>query len=213
MSADGRLVSRAGTTGATADRGLHELGAGAVLLVPQRAAVPAPLLVFLHGAGGSGAVSLHHVRSAAEAAGVLVLAPSSVGPTWDLLTGHLGPDVAALDAALAQVFALHDVDRVALGGFSDGGSYALSLGLANGDLLPDVIAFSPGFLAPPAQVGAPRVWVSHGTADTVLPVGRCGRRVVAQLTGAGYDVTYEEFAGGHVVPAELVTAALTWWHG
>jgi phospholipase/carboxylesterase len=213
MSADGRLLSRPGTTGSTAGPGLHALRAGAVLLVPDGAPAPAPLLVFLHGAGGNGAGSLHHVRSAAEAAGVLVLAPSSQGSTWDLLTGRLGPDVAALDDALAQVFSLHDVGRVALSGFSDGGSYALSLGLANGDLLTDVIAFSPGFLAPPAQVGVPRVWVSHGTADRVLPVERCGRQVVRTLTGAGYDVTYEEFAGGHVVPTELVTAALAWWLG
>jgi phospholipase/carboxylesterase len=35
---------------------------------------------------------------------------------------------------------------VALGGFSDGASYALSLDLTNGDLFASLIAFSPGFI-------------------------------------------------------------------
>jgi phospholipase/carboxylesterase len=100
---------------------------------------------------------------------------------------------------------------VAFGGFSDGGSYALSLGLANGDLADAVLAFSPGFLAPPGRSGRPRVWISHGADDRVLPVDRCGRRVSAELGAAGYDVAYDEFAGGHVVRPERVTAALDWW--
>lgn len=214
MPASGRLTSRPSSTAtATAEPGLHDLDGDAVLLVPTAPARPAALLVFLHGAGGSGRDALRHVQAAAEAAGVVVLAPTSVGATWDLLTGRLGRDVSAIDRALAHAFALHPVDRVGIGGFSDGASYAVSLGLANGDLAAAVLAFSPGFLAPPAQVGAPRVWVSHGTADAVLPVDPCGRRVVAQLTAAGYDVTYEEFAGGHVVPPHLVAAAFGWWLG
>ena len=99
----------------------------------------------------------------------------------------------------------------ALAGFSDGGSYALSLGVANGDLAEAVLAFSPGFVAAPGRFGRPRFWISHGTDDRVLPVERCGRRVSADLRDDGYDVTYREFAGGHVVTPDLVTAALAWW--
>ncbi|MFP5369951.1 MAG: alpha/beta hydrolase, partial [Actinomycetes bacterium] len=85
------------------------------------------------------------------------------------------------------------------------------LGLANGDLFEAVLAFSPGFVAPPGQEGEPRIWISHGTGDRVLPVDRCGRAVARQLTAAGYDTTYEQFEGGHAVTAELVAAALAWW--
>jgi phospholipase/carboxylesterase len=144
---------------------------------------------------------------------VLVLATSSIARTWDLVAGGLGRDVAVLDAALDQVFGAQPVSRVAIGGFSDGASYALSLGLANGDLLDGVLAFSPGFVAAPAHRGTPRVWISHGTGDRVLPVDRCGRRVSRELAAAGYGVTYEEFDGGHVVPPELVTTALDGWLG
>lgn len=195
--------------------GLHPLSdvglPETALVVPEHGIGPTPLLVFFHGAGGTAAHSLALVQEAAAAAGALVLVPSSVATTWDLLAGGFARDVTALDVALEHVFATCDVDRVALGGFSDGASYALSLGLANGDLSGTLLVLSPGFLAPPSQVGRPRVWVSHGTRDTVLPVERCGRRVVELLRAADYQVQYEEFDGGHVVPPSLVAQALTWW--
>lgn len=195
--------------------GVHELDLGgrtrALLAVPPGEPLPRPLLVFLHGAGGTSAHSLAAVGELAGAAGVLVLAPSSVAATWDLIAGRLGPDVAVLDAALEQVAHRAAVSRTAIGGFSDGASYALSLGLANGDLFDAVLAFSPGFAAPPATTGRPRIWIGHGRQDVVLPVDRCGRRVARSLAAARYDVTYEEFDGGHVVRPDLISAALRWW--
>jgi len=192
-----------------------DLGPGveAAVAVPPEGATARALLVFCHGAGGTAADALRAVGEEALRRGVVVLATSSVGATWDLVAGGLGRDVAVLDAALAQVLDRVPVDRVALGGFSDGGSYAVSLGVANGGLFGEVLAFSPGFLAPPARQGRPRVWLCHGTDDRVLPVDRCGRRVVAQLREAGYDVTYDEFVGGHVVTPDLVGAGLGWWLG
>jgi phospholipase/carboxylesterase len=184
-----------------------------VLLAVPRAEGPSPLLVFFHGAGGSADDALTLIGAAAEQAGVALLAPTSAGRTWDLLTGGLGRDVAVLDAALHEAFGAVPVSRVAVGGFSDGASYALSLGLANGDLFETVLALSPGFAAPPARVGRPRVWLSSGTRDRVLPVDRCGRRVARLLGAEGLDVVYQEFDGGHVVPPGLADAALRAWLG
>lgn len=208
---DGSLSSRpGGPPGPLLPPGRHQLGGGGQLAVGSRSG-PQPLLVFLHGAGGSAADSLARVGGPAGSQGVHVLATTSEAATWDLLAGALGPDVTALDAALAQAYEGLEVARTAIGGFSDGGSYALSLGLANGDLFDAVLAFSPGFAAAPRRQGRPRVWISHGTADRVLPVDRCGRRVARDLTGAGYAVTYDEFDGGHEVPERAVTDALRWW--
>ena len=182
-----------------------------LLLVPPGLGSPAPLLVWFHGAGSHAASSVPVVRQVASAHGLLVLLPSSAGSTWDLLRGGLGPDADALDRALAHVFGTYGVDRVAFSGFSDGASYALSLGLANGELAEAVLAFSPGFCAPPSQTGEPGCWVAHGTADAVLPIDRCGRRVVAQLQRAGYEVHYEEFSGGHVVRQDDLEQSVAWW--
>ena len=215
---EGRLSARPRAPGSPPPPpGLHALDLGtpprgALLYVPlgylpER---PAPLTLMLHGAGGSGAGVLAPLRTWADEAGLLVLAPDSLGPTWDLVREDFGADVARLDVALAQVFSRCAVDpeRLACAGFSDGASYALSLGLTNGDLFTHVLAFSPGFMAPGAAHGRPLIYVSHGTQDRVLPLEKCSRRLVPRLRAAGHEVQYVEFEGPHTVPPERGREAL-----
>jgi predicted esterase len=123
--------------------------------------------------------------------------------------------VVSIDQLLAHVFSVCTVDpaRLAVAGFSDGASYALSLGITNGDLFSSVMAFSPGFAAPGREHGAPRFFISHGTRDEVLPINRTSRRVAPMLDDAGYDVTYLEFDGGHMVPPEIAREAMIWFPG
>jgi phospholipase/carboxylesterase len=188
-----------------------ETGRDGLLYVPREMLEPAPLLVLFHGAGGRAPDLPPHFADAAEARGILLLAPESRGRTWDVIeAGGYGADVAFLDRALEAAFAAFPVDgeRVGICGFSDGASYALSLGLSNGDLFRQVLALSPGFSAPSRREGRPRVFVSHGVRDQVLPIDPCSRRIVRVLRGAGYDVEYREFDGGHVLPPEMVTAAV-----
>ena len=115
-----------------------------------------------------------------------------------------------LDQALGNLFGVCGVDpeHVAIAGFSDGASYALSLGLRNAGLFRHVLAFSPGFAVPSQIRPGPEVFISHGRQDQVLPIERCGRRVAAELKEAGYDVDYREFSGGHVVPNEMLSAGI-----
>jgi phospholipase/carboxylesterase len=199
--------------------GVHRLGLDpgrdGLVLVPAGydPARPAPLAVMLHGAGGDAGGGLAPFRTLADDHGVVVLAPESRGRTWDVLLGGWGPDVEFVDRALDHVFARYTVDasRVAVGGFSDGASYALGLGLANGDLFGDVLAFSPGFVPRAPAEGDPRVFVSHGTGDQVLPIDVCSRRIVPRLRDAGYEVDYREFAGGHTVPDDIAAGAMEWF--
>ena len=170
------------------------------------------LVVTLHGAGGEAGAALELLRADAARTGLVVLAPASRGSTWAGLFGGHDPDAPALDAALADVLAAHPFDaaRVADAGFSDGASYALTLGLANGELFPHVVAFSPGFENAARRRGQPRFFVTHGTRDPVLPADRTSRRLVPALRAAGYDVTYQEFEGGHVVPETYRREAAGW---
>jgi hypothetical protein len=85
-------------------------------------------------------------------------------------------------------------------------SYALSLGLTNGELFSHVIAFSPGFMAPLRPRGTPKIYISHGVEDEVLPIDPCSRQIEGKLRAAGYDLDYREFGGGHVVPDAIATA-------
>ena len=194
--------------------GEHHLPGGgdsSVLFVPATAGDgPLPLVVLLHGATSRPERVLTVLRSDAERDGFLVLAPKSHDYTWDIIGGGFGPDIATLDRLLVEVFDRFEVDpaRIALAGFSDGASYALSVGLINGELFARILAFSPGFLVPGRRRGRPAVFLSHGEADTVLPIQRCSRRIAGQLRADGYPLDYREFDGGHTVPAELATAAV-----
>jgi phospholipase/carboxylesterase len=173
---------------------------------------PAPIVVLLHGAGSQARSGLAPLLELADDVGMILLAPDSRGSTWDVIRGGYGPDVATIDGLLDQVFTRLAVDRsrVALGGFSDGASYALSLGLTNGDLFTHLVAFSPGFSVPAEIHGRPAVYVSHGTEDRVLPIDRCSRRIAPSLKRAGYRVRYHEFDGGHTVPADVAREAVEW---
>jgi phospholipase/carboxylesterase len=181
-------------------------------LVPNglNPARPVPLIVALHGAGGIATQMLDLLAVQAERQGMIVLAPESRGSTWDVIRGGYGPDVAFIDRALTKIFQLQRIDpsRVALAGFSDGASYGLSLGVINGELFDHILAFSPGFMAPTSTADTPRIFISHGVHDEVLPIDPCSRRIVPTLRQAGYDVEYHEFQGGHVVPPEMVERAM-----
>lgn len=220
---EGRLRARpaAAVPAAAAPLGLHPLGLDGnrdgLLYVPvgYRPERPAPLVMMLHGAGGEARGGLGPFIDLADAAGLILLAPASRGRTWDLLIEGFGPDVAFIDRALAQTFGRYAVDpaSIAVEGFSDGASYALSIGITNGDLFGHVIAFSPGFAAPATPHGTLRLFVSHGLRDQVLSIDACSRRVVPMMQRAGYDVTYREFDGPHTIPPEVIGESLDWFLG
>jgi len=170
---------------------------------------PAPLLVFLHGSRDSGRI-VEALIPMADREGLIVLAPDSRGTTWGGVGGDESADLEFLDRALAQVFERYRIDarRIAIAGFADGATAALSWGLANGDLFGGIAAFSPGLLrsAGPPQ-GRPRILMTHGLRDPVFPVAVTGRRIAGLLEQAGYTVELREFDGGHEMPPAAASIA------
>jgi phospholipase/carboxylesterase len=209
-AAQGRLTARPPETppeGGPA--GLRHLGR-ALLYVPPGDKSKRLVLV-LHGATETPENAMMLLRPYANDQGLILLAPKSQAVTWDVVAqGGFGPDVAAIDRLLEQVLAEYPVKDVAVAGFSDGASYALSLGLTNGDLFRSVVAFSAGFIALQEPRGQPRIFISHGTHDSVLPIGRTSRRGVPRLRAAGYSVRYREFDGDHEVPPQIAREAAAW---
>jgi predicted esterase len=206
---------------ACAPVGLQELptngGRPTLLYVPTgyRPDHPIPLVVMLHGAAGDARAGIAPFLDLADEMGLLLVAPSSRRRTWDVIRGGYGPDVACIDRALELVFARYVIDpaRIAAQGFSDGASYALSLGLANGDLFTHIVAFAPGFVAEGLLEGRPAIYVAHGIQDDILPVDICSRQLVPRLRRGGYQVQYHEFDGRHAVPPEIAQEASDWITG
>jgi predicted esterase len=199
-------------------KGVHPLGLeprrDPLVYVPEglQADRPAPLLLALHGAGGDAAGGLALLRRIADQYNIVILAPASRGSTWDAIRESYGPDVDVINRSLQEVFDLVAIDpsMIGVGGFSDGASYALGLGLANGDLFRRIVAFSPGFIPPAPRSGEPAMFIAHGTGDTVLPISSTSRRVVPALEREGYEVVYREFDGPHTVPAGIAQEAASW---
>jgi phospholipase/carboxylesterase len=213
---DGHLRAHFKTPTRTTEPGEHPLGLGGdrdgLLILPKsyRPDRPAPMFVVLHGAGGSARRVSAIFVAAAEAAGVILLVPESRDRTWDAVRDRFGPDVDFLDRALNHAFDRCAVDRrrLAVGGFSDGATYGLSIGLASGDLFTCILACSPGFIVPSTTKGKPRIFVSHGTRDQILPIDSTSRRILPDLQRAGYTVKYREFDGPHTVPPPIAVEAI-----
>jgi predicted esterase len=213
----GRLLARPHTPTKQFTPGEQELPLGtgtrqAVIFVPRACSVerPSSLMLCLHGAGGTARHRIDPLTPLAERYGIVLVGVDSLASTWDMLLHDYGVDVARIDCALQFAFdhCAIDASRIAIEGFSDGASYALSLGLANGDLFGQIFAFSPGFMAPYARRGKPRIYVTHGRFDPTLPV-RCSRdNIVPELREDGYDVEYREFKGFHMVPAWAIKRAV-----
>lgn len=218
IQSEGRLSARPHPPMKTPTTGLTSLGLDSVrdalLYVPKsyRPEVPAPLAVLLHGAGQEANELIRPMQPFADEMGIILAAPNSRDSSWDIRYGGFGPDVVFINRMLERVFDQVRIasNRIALCGFSDGASYALSLGLMNGDLFGHVLAFSPGFMVHPKPVGKPKIFVTHGTRDQILDIDRTSRVLVPRLKNEGYAVEYREFDGPHAVPRTLLRDAVTW---
>jgi len=206
--------------------GVLQLAGGVYAYLPKgHTAAPAPVLVALHGAGGQANDTLTSFREFADANGIVLLIPQSAKGTWDMIEDlksrlglemnvqpRYGKDLKMIDVALADLFTKVAVDpaRVGIMGFSDGATYALSVGTANPQLFHRVIAFSPG----PAFVGksAPDqyVFISHGENDNVLPFATA-RGHAAKLRVRHVPVEFEKFDGRHEVPRAIKEKAFAFF--
>ena len=208
-----RLRARPADSHDDGKRGMRDLGLRrpALLYVPEKPTGAFALV--LHGANGRPDRILSRLQPQADAFGVTLLALKSEGPTWDAIRGSFGPDVAFIDDALRAAFGVCAVDRkhVAVSGFSDGATYAVALGRANGDLFTHVLAFSPGFIIPVETNGSARFFLSHGTRDDILPIDSASRRIARELRRENLSVKLREFDGEHTVPPEVAREAFEWF--
>lgn len=220
MADQSRIYARPAEVEHTAPSGRLPLGTeqehDSYLYVPAsyRVTSPSPLLVFMHGSGGHALHGMELLQHLADETGLILAAPASPHYTWDTtLSRYHSRDGQLVNNSLAYVFSNYAVDptRLAIGGFSDGASFALTLGLMNGDLFTHVIAFSPGEITPRNIRGIPQVFLAHGSRDEIQSVFSGSRRLAPLLERAGLKVEYVEFDAGHRIPPQIARRAIQWF--
>lgn len=195
--------------------GIDAVGRDGYMYVPESydPATPAPLVVALHGRGMN-ATGWGVFFDVCEEAGMVMLVPESRDRSWDLtITGSFGVDVIFISLAIDHVLARCNIDsaRVALMGISDGGTYALSLGVSNGDFFTHLISVAPGFLQPGRELrGSPLVWLAHGLSDPVFDEEYTHREILPELREMELIVQYVQFEGGHEFPPAVQDQAMDW---
>jgi phospholipase/carboxylesterase len=188
-----------------------------LLYVPKqyKDGVPMPLLVYLHGLSGD-ANSSRFMYPLADEFGVIILSPESRRITWGRDAPGFDRDSVYIVEAMKYVNRTLYMDpaHVAIGGVSDGATYALAMGLVYGDpSFTHLMIFSEGIPAIQRKQGHPKLFIAHGTQDSQMPIDITSRRLVPELKTEGYDVTYREYDGGHGAPRNLVREAFEWFLG
>jgi phospholipase/carboxylesterase len=195
---------------------------------------PFPTVIALHG-WGAGAHDLLGLAPFLAGERVLTLCPQgrtrlSIGPGaegygWFPLERGRPPEARAFHKASRELRAFVDaacerypIDRrrtVALG-FSQGGLMAIDLALRAADRFAGLVVLSswmPEILAAnlpetAAQKGFP-VLLVHGTEDPQVEIARA-RESRPIFERFGVDLTYHEFAMGHEIRSDALTAIVRW---
>ena len=193
-----------------------------------------PLLVALHGSGGSADsfASLWRRQPRAQCIFAVPEGPypfptdrqgGSSGRSWYLLVKEkrvweLADPLAirAMMATVEELSASYRVGPVYILGFSQGASLAYQAALGHPDVFAGVIAVAgllPQEAAQPAVLekarGRLRVFIAHGSRDSrVSP--KASEAARAQLEEGGLQVSFRKFQGGHAVTDDLFGSILEW---
>ncbi|HXO86851.1 MAG TPA: PHB depolymerase family esterase [Gemmatimonadales bacterium] len=182
---------------------------------------PTPLLVILHGSGGSGQGLIDGLRELAKKRHFAIIAPDSRqlpdgGLTWEVgdKQGDITPDLThTLDCTAwvrSHTRLVVDESHVLIAGFSGGGSSA-----------PYIASNRPGFTHAailhggvfPGGIGPRRlpVWFSTGEEDRYRPP-QLVQQAVASLTGLGFNrVTFRTYPGRHDLSDAELNDLIDWW--
>jgi predicted esterase len=177
-------------------------------VLPKKSAKdePRPLIVVLHGFGGTPDDFPMIWGPAAERLDAILVVPHGprrigIGHGWVDLDEADAVVEATLDYAM-ESFEV-DRDRVVLTGFSEGAYMAMALGIRHPDLFAGVIPVAGGYIpeidAPPkAGAGSPRFYFMVGSLDRVA---KQARLAASDFEAAGYEVDFRMFPDtGHEFP-------------
>jgi len=194
---------------------------------------PCPMIVCLHGRGAD-MRDLAGLAPAIDQRSYLYVCPNapltiSIGPgytgqAWYEPGGAPSPAameqaLTALDGVVRDVFAHYCVapGQALLLGFSQGGAMTYRYGMLRPEMFAGLVILSgalrnPEDLLPhlPGQRDQ-RIFIAHGTHDTVVPV-ELSRTAVDFLEAQGYQPLYHEYPMGHEITQEVLNDLTPWIH-
>ncbi|HPC86832.1 MAG TPA: dienelactone hydrolase family protein [Smithellaceae bacterium] len=196
-----------------ANRDLHTRG-GYSLYIP-----PAPfgeharsLVVALHGGYGHGRDFIWTWIREARSRGFVLCAPTAQAMTWSI--GRVETDAQMLLRHLEEVCTRVSIDRnrILLTGMSDGGTFALALGLTQENIFSKIAAVSCAL--PPVKINRAEekhvLWI-HGAQDWIFPVQRTVQ-ACRYLQQSGVDIKLKVIPDlSHAYPCEENDTILKWF--
>jgi predicted esterase len=161
------------------------------LAVPAKSDKPCPLIVFVHGHGGTFAMYPHLLAREALQRGFAIAFPSYSFGQWDMKEGkeRVGRVVEAVSREVPI-----DRSRIALVGLSGGGPGVMGAALLDPRKYRSVVAVSCVFPEIHAALEGTSVLILHGSEDPRAPV-QGARRAYQDLKDAGARVELEEEPG------------------
>jgi polyhydroxybutyrate depolymerase len=147
----------------------------AVVHVPRKHGKHMPLVMALHGQGGTGSFMEQYsgLSRRADRAGFAVVYPDSVGPRWKIAEGEGDADVDFLETLIDRLVAAgcFDPDRVSVVGVSNGGGMAARLACHDDDRLAALVSVAGSYRTLPdcTRRRPLSVLEIHGTRDQVVP--------------------------------------------
>lgn len=191
----------------------HERGGYSLYIpedcTPDRAR---PLVVALHGGYSHGRDFIWTWLREARSRGFVVFAPTSQGMTWSI--GNVDVDGEVLNRHLEKIYSMVHIDhsRIFLTGMSDGGTFALALGLSGGSAYPAIAPVSSA-LPPfdPERAKSKRILWVHGAQDWIFPAKRTVQSC-RYLQQAGADIKLKMIEDlSHAYPREANAMILDWF--
>lgn len=182
-----------------------------------------PLLVVLHGSGGSGGNIISLFVELAQARGFAIIAPDSrihptAGATWEVgdKQGDVTPDLThvmdCIEWVRGKTGLLVDESRVLIAGYSGGASSAPYIA-SNRLGFTHAAVLHGGVFAGGIGPRRFRAWFSTGELDRYRPVAHVQQAATA-LQALGFpDLTIRSYGGGHDLSDAELQDLIDWWLG
>jgi poly(3-hydroxybutyrate) depolymerase len=175
---------------------------------------PMPLVVALHGAGGTAQKYLNAIwKGNADTKGFVVIAPEGTSPLGNGFT-YYPDDRTLILAEIDDIRSCYDLDpkKTILNGFSAGGIMAYWIGLKDAERFSGIGINSSDLST--AEYGPnggveliPAPWTIpvshfHGDQDANFPI-QYAKQGVDRLAAAGHKTYWHPFTGGHTASAPM----------